>query len=363
MGRTAGGSSRGGETSKTTREERLLDLYTRLISGESISADEFAQKYGVSGRTITRTVELIQNFVADYNLEKNEGFEIVNETEARNERASYRMVNAETRYLSRAEIIAISKILLDSRGLNEEEMDRIIEKLITSSVMPKDREFIEDILKNEWFNYSEPTHSLPLLDILLDLSKAVSSHRIVRVQYERSDGSTRERILEPLGIIFSEYYFYLAANIQNIDREKHFIIRGDENPTIYRLDRIKELEILSESFRVPEKRRFREGEYRKRIQFMFGGEINRIKLLVKEFSFETVTDHLPDFKSIRNTEYTQGDDGTYDYIFSGELFGDGIVFFLLTQGDGVKLVEPEGLRQKLREKTEKLASLYCSGKE
>ncbi len=85
------------------------------------------------------------------------------------------------------------------------------------------------------------------------------------------------RKLKPLAIMFSEFYFYLAAHIENIDREKEFRVANDMYPTIYRIDRISELEVLEEKFELPYKDRFEEGEYRKRIQFMFGGKLQHIE--------------------------------------------------------------------------------------
>ena len=49
------------------------------------------------------------------------------------------------------------------------------------------------------------------------------------------------RTIEPVGILFSEYYFYLAAFIEGIDKDKHFQNPQDNSPTIYRIDRIQKL--------------------------------------------------------------------------------------------------------------------------
>lgn len=46
--------------------------------------------------------------------------------------------------------------------------------------------------------------------------------------------------------------------------------------TIYRLDRIKTLSVELRSFRIPYNQRFQEGEFRKRVQFMYGGHLNRV---------------------------------------------------------------------------------------
>ena len=48
------------------------------------------------------------------------------------------------------------------------------------------------------------------------------------------------RVIDPVGLMFSEYYFYLLAHIENIDKEKYFCNKDDFYPTIYRFDRIED---------------------------------------------------------------------------------------------------------------------------
>ena len=43
--------------------------------------------------------------------------------------------------------------------------------------------------------------------------------------------------------------------------------------TIYRIDWIKERKVLEEKFYIPYHSRFEEGEFRKRVQFMYGGKL------------------------------------------------------------------------------------------
>ena len=48
-----------------------------------------------------------------------------------------------------------------------------------------------------------------------------------------------KRRIEPVGIMFSEYYFYLTAFLQDVDKETEFENKNDLFPTIYRIDRIQ----------------------------------------------------------------------------------------------------------------------------
>ena len=125
--------------------------------------------------------------------------------------------------------------------------------------------------------------------------------------------------------MFSEYYFYLAAFL---DDKSGFENPDDLFPTIYRIDRIKSYQILDEHFKLPYKDRFQEGEFRKRIQFMYGGKLERIKFKYVGDSIEAIMDRLPTAKIVEHDE--EG------WVISAEVFGKGIDMWLKSQGDKIK---------------------------
>lgn len=140
-----------------------------------------------------------------------------------------------------------------------------------------------------------------------------------------------ERTLQPLAIMFSEYYFYLAAFIDDEKVREDFTVKDDKFPTIYRIDRITDLKVLNKKFNIVYGNRFQEGEFRKRIQFMYGGKLRKIKFLYKGASPESVLDKLPTAKVI--------DETGEGYIITAEVFGDGIDMWIRSQGDLIKVIE------------------------
>lgn len=59
--------------------------------------------------------------------------------------------------------------------------------------------------------------------------------------------------------MFSEYYFYVAAFIEDPDLAEH--VQGLHiSPTVYRMDRIQDVTVLDETVRTPYANRFQEGE-------------------------------------------------------------------------------------------------------
>ena len=139
------------------------------------------------------------------------------------------------------------------------------------------------------------------------------------------------RKLKPVAILFSEYYFYLTAFIDDKEVQENFDVLNDAFPTIYRLDRIKNLKLLDEKFHIPYSSRFEEGEFRKRIQFMYGGKLQKVKFEYSGTDVDAVLDRLPTARIIRE------EDGRY--VIEAEVFGKGIEMWLRSQGEYVKIID------------------------
>ena len=148
----------------------------------------------------------------------------------------------------------------------------------------------------------------------------------------RMDGRNTVRTLEPVGILFSEYYFYLAAYIQGIDKS-HFAYPQDAGPTIYRIDRIVDQRITDNRFPVIYANRFQEGEMRKRIQFMYGGPLVKIRFAYTGPNLESILDKLP-------TARQTGQDPEGHPILEAEVYdGQGFQMWLRSQGEWIQRIE------------------------
>lgn len=209
-------------------------------------------------------------------------------------------------------------------------MNGIIDKLLSACVSPKSEKAIRKSIDNERLHYIEPHHGKALTNRLWTLGQAIQAHRVIQVTYHTQSGEIKQRTLQPAGLMFSEYYFYLTAFIEDIDRNTHFENANDLFPTIYRVDRIKTVKVLDRHFFVPYKDLFSEGEFRKRVQFMYGGKLQTIHFLYTGPSVEAVLDRLPTAEIMREK------DGTYE--IKAEVFGKGIEMWLRSQGEYISNV-------------------------
>ncbi|SCW50879.1 WYL domain-containing protein [Lachnospiraceae bacterium C10] len=308
--------------------ERVLGIYSKLMNGYIVNKAEEAQNYEVNERSIQRDIEDIRKFMDMQSVENG----VMNTVVYDRLEKGYRIEKIYDMKLSNSEILAICKILLDSRAFTKKEMMGMISRLIDCCVPEVNRKEVNDLIKNEEFHYIELQHKSVFIDKMWDIGKAIREHKYIEISYQRvKDKATVKRRVKPVSLMFSEYYFYLTAFIEDEDIKADFDVLDDAYPTIYRIDRIRKYKILDEHFYINHANRFEEGEFRKRIQFMYGGKLQRVRFTYSGSSVEAVLDRLPTAK------IESENDGVY--TISAEVFGKGIEMWLRSQGDMVNILE------------------------
>lgn len=317
------------EEVKGSKINRVLSIYTKLLDGKLIEKAKEALTYGVNERTIQRDIDDIRNFFCN----KSENVGAINEVVYDWSRKGYCLQQVYQYKLSNSEILAISKILLDSRAFRKDEMMSILERMINCCVTDSDKKRIKSMIQNEEYYYIELQHKKVFLDDIWNIAQAVRKCNYVEMSYLRSkDGQMVARKVKPVGIMFSEYYFYLIAfGDDNDESRKNADVQNAPFPMIYRIDRIQNLKILDETFHTPYRNRLEEGEFRKRIQFMYGGKLRKIKFWYTGNHIEYILDRLPTAQIIEENEGR--------YLITAEVFGNGIDVWLRSQGEQIEVVE------------------------
>ncbi len=295
---------------------RLLSIYERLNKGEIIEKAQLAEYFGVTQKTIQRDIDDLRAYIAEVHFAESEVAIKYDKV-----KKGYYLVRFEREWLTNEEVISLCKILLESRAFCKEELNSLISKLLTQ-VVPNYRKKIEDMIRNEQHHYVPLQHGKHLFSILWELSQLITNSELTRFTYTRQDGVTNVRLVKPVAIMFSEYYFYLIAYMA--DGNKDF-------PTVFRIDRITDLKGTKQHFNVPYKDKFNEGEFRKRVQFMYSGELQRVTFEFSGPSLEAVLDRLP------TAEILSDNDGVYK--IRAEVYGKGIQMWLRSQGDWIKNID------------------------
>ena len=308
--------------------ERILGIYTKLQKGLLINKSEEALLYRVNERTIQRDIDDIRHFFSS----DTDHVDIINSIIYDHIEKGYRLEQTEQPAFTNGEVLAICKILLDSRAFPKDDMKRILDKLISHCVPKKSRALIVDLIQNETFHYVEPRHKTHFIDQMWEIGQSIRKCQYIEIDYERiKDKTVVKRKVKPVAIMFSEYYFYMAAFIDDEMLRQNFDVINDAFPTIYRIDRIRKMKVLDERFHIPYSSRFEEGEFRKRIQFMYGGKIRKVKFKYYGYDVDSVLDRLPTAQIICE------EDGVY--TMKAEVFGKGIDMWLRSQGDLVEIIQ------------------------
>lgn len=314
-------------TPADAKSMRLLTMYNRLLAGKILHKSELVQEFEITRRSVQRDIESLRIFLA----EERPGVEIIYDMAEK----GYRLENAEPKELSNSEILAVCKILLESRSMCQDEMIPILDKLIESCVPESSKKAVQRLIANERLHYVQPRHGRPILDGLWEIGQAVEQHRVMQIVYQKLTGERVERTIEPAGLMFSEYYFYLVGFLRDVDKKKEFENPDDLFPTIYRVDRIQSFTVTEEHFTPAYATRFQEGEFRKRVQFMYGGRLQTVQFTYTGPSIEAVLDRLPTAQIIAQK------DG--EYTVRAEVFGKGIEMWLRAQGKYIQKREGDNV--------------------
>lgn len=105
------------------KSARLLSIYARLLNGRVLKKTDLAQEFGVTARSIQRDLESLRSFLSNEMLPQ----DVVYDRAA----GGYRLTDAKPACLSNSEILAVCKILLESRSMRRDEMLPILDKLVS----------------------------------------------------------------------------------------------------------------------------------------------------------------------------------------------------------------------------------------
>ena len=313
--------------SKESKNYRTLDMYVRLCEGKTVNKSEASRKFGVDERSIQRDIDDIRAFLDERSM-SGDGRTI----EYDRTKKGFVMLGEEPSMMTNSEILAVSKILLESRAFTKRELKTILDKLVEGCVPLKNMKLVSDLIANEKYHYVELNHKEYIQDKLWEIGSDIHEHKLISLEYAKANSpeETIKRVVEPVAILFSEYYFYLNAYIDEKDDSGNYVHKYSY-PAIFRIDRIKNYKQLNERFKVSYANRFEEGEFRKRIQFMYAGKLQRVVLKFYGENPEPILDRLP------TACVTQQYDN--ECTIEAEVYGKGVIMWLLSQGSKVEKVD------------------------
>lgn len=216
------------------RIDRLTAILLTIQARKAISADELADKYGVSKRTVYRDVKALVEA----------GVPIYQEDDKK-----YRTM--EGYYLpplmvSREEAMA----LLITEKLVAKYMDSsLLENLsslatkIRAVLRYADKEYLEDIDNNvRVYTATGQELGYGVTDSLMQLQQAIAAKKLIELNYNNAKGEITERVIEPVGITQYGLGWHLIGWCRYRKEYRDF-----------RIDRITDFKVLDEVFEYRDK--------------------------------------------------------------------------------------------------------------
>ena len=135
---------------------RLISIYERLNKGEVLSKAKLAKDYNVTEKTVQRDIDDLRTYIAEAHFAEKDTAIEYSKT-----KKGYQLVRFEREWLTNEEVVAMCKILLESRALKKDELVQLITKLL-SQVTPNDRTLVDEIIKSELHHYVPLKHNKAL---------------------------------------------------------------------------------------------------------------------------------------------------------------------------------------------------------
>ena len=316
------------------KQERVLEIFFRALRGEDISVQRLANEYGVSTKSISRSINDLKAFLAEHR-------ELVGaaELEYSHKDKCYRLET--DGFLSSKELFATVEVLIGARAFSKKELLEITDKLRRFTTV-SDREKLNELIHKELYHYPQVHHDCQSVqDTLWQVMNCILDRREIAIEYYRMDRTWVTHRLIPASVMFTDYYFYLIAFSTDADTDKALY---------FRIDRIKNIVKGAKNRPRSDIPEFDEGLLRRRSLFMWPGKLRTVRFEFSGPSVQAVLDKLPTAEIISR-------DGT-KCLIEAETYGDGIKLWLLSQGSWARVVSPVELADEMRAEIEKMHKLY-----
>lgn len=319
---------------ENNKQYRSLEIFYRGLRGEALSVQNLANEYGVSTKSITRSINELKDFLADHR-------DLVGNTELQysHKEKCYHLYMDE--FLSNKELFSMVEVMIGSRAFSKMELLSLVEKMKRFTT-PEDRPKLNELIRKELYHYPEIKHDCESVqDVLWQLISCITEKREISIEYYRADRKWVTHRIRPASVMFADYYFYLIA----------FNTEGTlDKPLYFRVDRIKHITEHRKKFTNMEAPEFDEGLLRQRSLFMWPGKLRTIRFEFTGSAIQAILDKLPTARIIERNGRT--------YTVEADVYGDGIKMWLLSQGRRVKVISPDDFVEEMKKEIESIYGNY-----
>ncbi len=307
------------------RIDRMLSIVVILLNRRKIKAQELADRFEVSLRTVYRDIEAIN--LAGIPIISNQGggggYEIPE---------NYKL---NKQYLSPSDMKSILSALKGvNAALDDNELELIYEKIQSllpgndeKRTNPGDEYIVFDTIG--WDNsdrYAKKIHTL---------YGAIKSRQLVEIKYIDGQGKISLRMIEPMTVIQKGISWYVFS----------FCLKRDDF-RLFKLSRVKKVFSSEKTFLR------KKGNYRD----LFGKFQSHGKMVDMTLKFSIRMKHIIE-DYFENASYIDQDENSIT-IKVKIPEGEWAVGMVLSYGDQVEIISPKTIRKAVEEKIEKMSLFY-----
>ncbi|OAD63815.1 transcriptional regulator [Pediococcus parvulus] len=229
-------------------------------------------------------------------------------------------------------VLATSHILLGSRALKQDELSDTL-TFLSSGLPPAMQAELHQQLTIPRGSYVPLSTPKPLLKQLREMTMYIANNQKLVFMYHSSapgqDYPIKHRA-QPVAITFQTHYFYVVML-----SEQH------GGYWLYRLDRVVKILEAKKGDKLDYAERFSLQDYHHQTYLEDNGTLTRIQFIYRNYK-GTALDALPDAHVLK--EYADGSLLIEAYVKVG-----GAMFWLMSQGPGLKVVSPPSLVKRIRD--------------
>jgi predicted DNA-binding transcriptional regulator YafY len=323
------------------RLDRLLQMVVMLVNRKRVKAQELAEYFGVSVRTVYRDAETISLAgipVVTYQglnggLGIAEGYRLDRTVMSEEELASV--------------MIALKSVSSSIKDAHSEAVQEKIRAVVPESQASRFKERTDSVR----IDFGPWGHRPGLMNDVELLKKAIGDKRKVCFIYCNAKGENEARTVEPYTLVLKNSHWYLYA---------YCLLRGGFR--FFKLSRMRETEVLAEAFlkrdinldELPWEQEWQKPSSTVPLLLRFPKELR--PLLEDWFGVEQIKDCLSD-SGFNSTHPSPGSSG---FLLVQATFPEDewLYGYLLSFGSKLEILEPERVRERVRTMAEQVVALY-----
>lgn len=317
-----------------TKTRRIFKLLRKLFNDEIVNTSEFAHSEGVSMRTVQRYIEQLRE--AGVPIVSIRGNVKLSQTMVRD-------IDYTLNLSSRHKKILLLMLKLASSYFGNLYMEDIkeIEERIDHSLRA-DPFYYHYAERTHYYVIMPPRHEQINMKVVEALERSIVSARQTKIIYVHPQRGTKEYLVEPYMIVYSDDHWYLFCR----DVERSF-------RTFLRISRITHVELTDKTFSMPTSR-----EINEMLQKVWGTHYSdREPVEIRILFSKAVAQKIKETMRHPSQRLEPQSDGSVICTLKVSGYRE-VISWVLSWGKEAELLKPEWMRKKMAEEIKSMHDKY-----